>query len=172
MDTMVERIKQLCLAKGISIPKLEEKLSFGRGSIYTWRKSSPSIENVAKVAKFFGVSIDYLFRGYKDSFVINEQQRAAIIDAILQEYQKQNDKWNGVDYEPTLWVTILGEQFGELCKSIVNLNIGWGDYIYTKKTALQVAATSVAFLECLDRNKDSWFKNQDGGKADGNGIGV
>jgi transcriptional regulator with XRE-family HTH domain len=56
--SIVENIKSACITKGISIPKLEKELGFGRGSIYNWEKSSPSIDKIEKVANYFRVSID------------------------------------------------------------------------------------------------------------------
>jgi len=57
---LVEKVKKLCEERGISVPKLEKELGFGNGAIYNWDKSSPSIDKVAKVAQFFGVTTDYL----------------------------------------------------------------------------------------------------------------
>ncbi|WP_025685317.1 helix-turn-helix transcriptional regulator [Paenibacillus maysiensis] len=58
--SIVENIKSACVTKGISIPKLEKELGFGRGSIYNWEKSSPSIDKIEKVANYFRLSIDEL----------------------------------------------------------------------------------------------------------------
>lgn len=65
--SLVENIKSLCDTKGISIPKLEKELEFGRGSIYNWEKSSPSIDKVKKVADYFNVSVDRVLYGYEAS---------------------------------------------------------------------------------------------------------
>lgn len=64
--SMVERIKVLCSQRGTSIPRLEQELGFGKGAIYNWDKSSPSIDKVAKVAAYFDVSTDYIFGIKKD----------------------------------------------------------------------------------------------------------
>lgn len=53
-------IKKLSNVKGLSIAQLEKELGFSNGSIARWKKSSPSLEKVEKVASFFNVSIDYL----------------------------------------------------------------------------------------------------------------
>lgn len=62
MATVVyERIKSLCVKKGITIAKLEADLGFGNSSIKKWEKSSsPSIDKIVKVASYFDVSTDYL----------------------------------------------------------------------------------------------------------------
>ena len=62
---MVERINKLIAqyGGGLTITELERRLGFSRGSIAKWDISLPNIERVDKVAKFFGVSIDYLLNG-------------------------------------------------------------------------------------------------------------
>lgn len=62
METILyNRIKELCLQKGITISKLETELGFGSSSINKWRKtSSPSIDKIIKIASYFDVSVDYL----------------------------------------------------------------------------------------------------------------
>jgi transcriptional regulator with XRE-family HTH domain len=55
------RIKKLCEKNNISISKLERALEFPRSYLSKWEKSAPSIEKVQMVAKFFDVSIDYIY---------------------------------------------------------------------------------------------------------------
>lgn len=55
-----ERIRSLCNSRGISIPKLEENLGFGAGTISKWKTSSPGSDKLAKVAIYFQVSVDWL----------------------------------------------------------------------------------------------------------------
>ena len=62
-DMMVGRVKALCEARGLKITNLEKKLDISRGSIVNWDDSSPGIRNVMKVAKEFGVSLEYLVYG-------------------------------------------------------------------------------------------------------------
>lgn len=57
---VLERVKQLAKKQGISIVELEEKLGFGRNSLYAWKNKTPSYEKIIKVADFFHVSVDYL----------------------------------------------------------------------------------------------------------------
>ena len=61
--SIVANIKQLCKQRGISIPKLEKELGFGHGSIYNWDTNDPGIGKVQKVARHFGVSVDFLLSG-------------------------------------------------------------------------------------------------------------
>lgn len=62
---LVENIKFLCKQHKTSIPKLENEMGFGNGSIYNWDTNSPGIDRVQKVAHRFGVSIEFLLNGYE-----------------------------------------------------------------------------------------------------------
>lgn len=77
--TLFENIKSLSLEKGVSLPKLEQELGFSKGSLYTWVKSSPSIDKVKKVADYLGVSIDEIL-------VASENNRS--IDKIKEDQQE------------------------------------------------------------------------------------
>lgn len=57
---MLERIKELCKYKGISIAQLERDLGFANKVLFRWDSINPSVEKVKAVADYFGVSVDYL----------------------------------------------------------------------------------------------------------------
>ena len=57
---LLTNIRRLCNKKPVSIAKLERETGIGNGTISRWNTSSPSIENVQKVAEYFGVSVDDL----------------------------------------------------------------------------------------------------------------
>ena len=57
---LLTNIRRLCNEKHVSIAKLERETEIGNGTISRWDISSPSIENVQKVAEFFGVTVDEL----------------------------------------------------------------------------------------------------------------
>lgn len=57
---LYQNIVVLCKGKGISISKLEKETGLGNGTVGRWERSSPSVENVKKVADYFNVSVDYL----------------------------------------------------------------------------------------------------------------
>ncbi|KQY87054.1 hypothetical protein ASD24_26620 [Paenibacillus sp. Root52] len=61
--SLIAAIKTLCEQTKTSIPRVEIELGLGRGTIYTWAKSSPSIDNLKKVANHFNVSVDSLLDG-------------------------------------------------------------------------------------------------------------
>ena len=52
---LTEKIKELCKAHGISVPKLEDALGFGAGTISKWKTSSPSADKIKKVAEYLNV---------------------------------------------------------------------------------------------------------------------
>lgn len=57
---LVQNIRARCKAAGISISALEKATGLGNGIISRWDESSPRLENVQRVANFFGVSVDDL----------------------------------------------------------------------------------------------------------------
>ena len=57
---MYEKIIELCTENNITVTALEAKLGFGRATISKWKESSPSVQNLKRVADYFGVSVDYL----------------------------------------------------------------------------------------------------------------
>ena len=57
---LYENVVSLCKKEGISIARLEIETGIGNGTIGRWKKSSPNVENVKKVADFFGVTVDSL----------------------------------------------------------------------------------------------------------------
>ena len=58
-----ERIKELCRKNNISIYKLENEMGFSHTTIAKWEKVSPRVNNLKKVADYFGVTVDFLIRG-------------------------------------------------------------------------------------------------------------
>ena len=58
--TLVEKIKAVCRAKGITVSKLEEEAKISPRTIGRWDESKPSVDKVKRVAKVLDVSLDYL----------------------------------------------------------------------------------------------------------------
>ena len=57
-----ERLKELRLEKGIGQEKLAADLCVGNGTISLWENAlrEPKMSNLILLAKYFGVTIDYL----------------------------------------------------------------------------------------------------------------
>ena len=56
---MYQKIKDLCVKKGVSVYALEKTLHLSTGSVSKWDKSSPRVETLQKISNFFGVPITY-----------------------------------------------------------------------------------------------------------------
>lgn len=59
---IVENIKALCKREGVTIKAVEEICNLGNGTIRRWDDSSPSVDKLARVARFFRVTIDELIK--------------------------------------------------------------------------------------------------------------
>lgn len=60
---LLENITKLCKERKVTIAKLERETGISNGTISRWGASSPTIENVRKVAEYFGTSVDELISG-------------------------------------------------------------------------------------------------------------
>jgi len=74
---LLTNIRRLCSQKPVSIAKLERETGIGNGTISRWDISSPSVENVQKVAEYFGISIGELLAVNEESSTTQEQLPAA-----------------------------------------------------------------------------------------------
>ena len=59
---LYSRIEALCKERGISISGLEKAVGLGNATIKGWKESSPRYDNLAKVAEYFGCSVDELVK--------------------------------------------------------------------------------------------------------------
>jgi len=96
------------------------------------------------------------------SIVVKAGQAKAFED-ILKERNNQDIKWGEQNHNPYIYLTILLEETGELSQSILHSQFGGdkdknrGGFKNVRKEAVHVAATAMAIVECLDRNK--WVSN-------------
>ena len=60
VKVIYNKIQKLCAQKGISIYRLEKDLGFSSASICKWKSSIPSVDNLLKVSKYFGVPLEEL----------------------------------------------------------------------------------------------------------------
>ena len=58
--TTFDRVKELADKRKISLVELEDRLDFGKNSLYRWKTSAPASDKLQKVADYFEVSTDYL----------------------------------------------------------------------------------------------------------------
>ena len=61
-DIFAERLRYLIDDRGLNIQKFSKQISVPVSTISDWlnKKTTPSIENIPKIALFFKVSTDYL----------------------------------------------------------------------------------------------------------------
>lgn len=87
--SIVERIKETLVQKGLSMRELEQKLGFGRAAIYKWDKNSPSVDKIIAVSNFLHVSLSWLATGKA------EENSDRVVDEntqkFLQDYKKLSD---------------------------------------------------------------------------------
>lgn len=58
-----ENVVAFCKKAGISIARLEAETGIGNGTIGKWKKSSPNVDTVKKIANYFNVTVDCLISG-------------------------------------------------------------------------------------------------------------
>lgn len=59
---LYENIKNIASNKGISVNRIETDLKLGKAVISKWNKNRPSVDKVALVANYLGVSIETLVK--------------------------------------------------------------------------------------------------------------
>lgn len=92
---MVENIKKLCAQKNMTISQLEKMLNLSNGLISRWKKTTPSLDIIIDIARFFNVTIDSII-GEK----INTESDYTIhklINLLYQETHHLKIEWNVLD---------------------------------------------------------------------------
>lgn len=88
------------------------------------------------------------------------QIQTGIINELIKERDRQDKLWGEENHMPYFWTGLIGEEFGELCEAIsetvFDIKPEKGGYENMKKEAIHLAATTIKFLECLERNKEKW----------------
>lgn len=89
----IQIIKDLCAANHITLAELERNLGFSHGAIGKWKHSSPSLDKIIMVAKYFDVSVDSLcnYNSSQDKtltslqrFKIQHPTKSDSIDKLIQ----------------------------------------------------------------------------------------
>ncbi|MFB6364271.1 hypothetical protein ACFCP7_09430 [Paenibacillus elgii] len=88
------------------------------------------------------------------------QLKTPALQSVIEERQRQNAKWGEQNHPLAAWVSILGEEYGELCEAVNEtiFNNGpeareKGGHTNIRAEAVQVAAVAVQIVEMLDRNE-------------------
>lgn len=83
-----ERLKKLCDEQGISVNTLEEKIGFGRNTLYSWKNNVPKGSNLTAVADYFGTSVDYLLgRTNQKNWELSEKQNNDLSNTMAELLQ-------------------------------------------------------------------------------------
>jgi len=76
------------------------------------------------------------------------------IDPVLEEVKRkrieQLEKWGTQDHDPKMWLAILGEEFGEVCKEVAETHVKAFDSAAYRKECLHTAAVALAMVQCID----------------------
>lgn len=92
------------------------------------------------------------------------------LEAIVKERTRQDRKWGEQNHRPEYWAGIIGEEYGELCEAInetvFNNGSSKGGYENMFREAVHTAATAIAFLEYLQRNRVTFTKANGENKED------
>lgn len=72
----------------------------------------------------------------------------AVLDEVLRERHRQDARFGQQNHDPFLWLTILGEEYGEACRGAYEAEITTS----LRAELIQVAAVACAFVESIDRN--------------------
>lgn len=78
-----------------------------------------------------------------------------IIEKVLEERMRQDEKWGESNHSASVWGMIIGEEYGEMCKAINELGFSPIPEIEERiyKEAIQTMASCMAMLECMERGK-------------------
>ena len=88
---------------------------------------------------------------------------SALLD-VAEERVRQDSKWGEQNHDLTVWMTVLGEEFGETCHASLHYRAAAGRaenvegdtdpdawLAKVRKEAIQTAAVAVAIVEFIDR---------------------
>lgn len=79
---------------------------------------------------------------------MDKQLSASIFkEMVTTERIAQDNKWGEQNHTPLYWLGILGEEYGEVCKAVIE-----GDMVAAMQELVQVAAVAQAMYECSIRN--------------------
>ncbi len=91
-----EKVQALADEKGIKINQLLKETGIGAGTFSTWKKRGtiPSGEVLAKIANYFGVTVDYLLGEDQEHKTVSEEmtEEEKKMHQLFQSVPKENQK--------------------------------------------------------------------------------
>lgn len=92
-----------------------------------------------------------------------ERPTDQLLRKISDERNRQDEKWGEQNHNPLLWLSIIGEEYGEMCKEANEFS--FSDDLQRmenlKTEAIQCAASCVAMIESIERNVFNKDKNEE-----------
>lgn len=96
---------------------------------------------------------------------VSSETQADALEAVAYERAMQDAKWGFQDHQLEKWISILGEEFGELCQAVNETVFDNGDnakrckggYANVVLEATQVAAVAVEIIEYMFRHKEDFI---------------
>lgn len=79
----------------------------------------------------------------------------AVFD-VLKERKRQDEKWGEQNHDPFLYLTILGEEYGEACQAALHAKFNGESIGSYREELVQTCAVALAMIQCLDRQKWQW----------------
>lgn len=81
----LDRIRELCALKQITIAKLERELGFGNGSVTGTKTTYMRCDRLDAIANYFGVTMDYLMHGTDakanpNALIVSDREREIILE--------------------------------------------------------------------------------------------
>ncbi|MDY4362055.1 helix-turn-helix transcriptional regulator [Lactococcus lactis subsp. lactis] len=91
--TTFDRIKTLAEKRGKSLPAVSADLKFSDNLFYRWKTSNPKASDLAKVADYFNVTVDYLLgREDLNGEVIDDTKEQDLLAAFRLESKNMSDE--------------------------------------------------------------------------------
>lgn len=91
--TVFENIKNLAKSRHITMKDLALELGFSENLFYTWKKTNPKASDLAKVADYFNVSVDYLLgRDDLNGEIIEDTKEQDLLAAFRLESKNMSDE--------------------------------------------------------------------------------
>jgi hypothetical protein len=83
----------------------------------------------------------------------NGSSRPSALQTILLERGRQVRKFGRQEHSLSGWLVILGEEYGEACKEVVEIDSGRGDLDRLYDELAHVGAMALQVMEAIERNR-------------------
>lgn len=90
---LVKSIKNICEKNNTTVSQLESALGFSSALISRWNKTSPSLDKIIEIAKYFHISLDEVVgynNGIDDEFILALTDRTNSQDIIWNNYNEED----------------------------------------------------------------------------------